>query len=346
MKAVRSWFTPSNEQVYVLDQLQPAISPTSAYGLLSNSKLRIIPSIDNDAFSDVSLLHHPGAERVTGVTCMPPNAAITADVGAIVWSCSENGIIAAWDVMRSPGSVASFGETRRAPFGCISVGLGGTLIAAGTDEGSESRIMFWDVRRLQEPLTIFDESHSDSITQLCFSPNGSTSMISGSVDGLVCAFDLSKPSESAALQSVMKPNSVCSHIGYFGANYEGIYATTRTETLSIFELESSETISAYDYDLVKGTGCRETLQELSKMEINYLIDCSWQPRLQKLILLAGNDEGNGFGFDVDLEGFKPLDNFAGGHRDVIRCGKIFEIPNKAIGLLTGGEDGRMCVWAI
>jgi WD40 repeat protein len=348
MKVARSWVNLAEPETYVLDLVRPGIAPQSIVGLLSNSKVRVVQSIEHDAFVDVSLT--TGTERrkhVTGIASCSVVSPGDQNFASLLWSCSADGIIGAWDLARSSAGPALVSGKKNDSYSCIGVGLNGTLIAAGTEEGIDSRILFWDVRNLAAPLTVFAESHSDSITNLRFCPDGSARMLSGSLDGLVCAFDLSKPNENSALLSVLNANSSCSKIGFFGVNHEGIYATTSTETLSIFEMESSVTISSYEYDLQKGTGCRETLQELARMEVNYLVDCMWEPKTQKLILLAGNADGAGYGFDINLNGFTNLGALAGGHTAVIRCSEITELgTRRGLGIVTGAEDGRIILWAI
>jgi WD40 repeat protein len=80
------------------------------------------------------------------------------------------------------------------------------LIAAGTElKGDENvAIAFWDLRAPvnKQLLGYYTESHSDDIIQVEFSRMNSTKLISGSTDGLVCLYDVSKPNEDDALEQV------------------------------------------------------------------------------------------------------------------------------------------------
>lgn len=349
MKPQRIWTRQAGgETPYVLDIFGLSSRPQSAFALLSDSRLRCIPSLEQDAFTEMSLLANTPARRITSISSPAKSSANGSSdaVSNLVWSCSADGVIAAWDVLNDSSGPAFVANSPRVPFGAIAVGMEGTLVAVGTDEGVESKTIFWDIRQLNHPLSTFSESHSDSITNLVFSPGETPLLLSGSVDGLVCAFDLLKPTESSALKSVLNANSACSRIGFFGANWEGVYATTHTETLSIFELESCDTICAFEYDLNKGTGCRETLQDLCGGEINYLVDCMWEPKTQKVILLAGHSEGNAFGFEIDLGGFVPLGPLLGCHTDVVRCCHLISLEGRGLAMLTGGEDGKLCFWNV
>jgi len=80
------------------------------------------------------------------------------------------------------------------------------LVAAGTElKGEENvAIAFWDLRAPinKQLLGYYTESHSDDIIQIEFCRMNSTKLISGSTDGLVCLYDVSKSNEDDALEQV------------------------------------------------------------------------------------------------------------------------------------------------
>jgi len=80
------------------------------------------------------------------------------------------------------------------------------LVAAGTElKGEENvAISFWDLRAPinKQLLGYYTESHSDDIIQVKFCRMNSTKLISGSTDGLVCLYDVSKSNEDDALEQV------------------------------------------------------------------------------------------------------------------------------------------------
>jgi WD40 repeat protein len=347
MKPTRIWSSQQQpEDVYVLD-IEILPTQKGMISLLSNGRLRIISDFNRNEYFDFSLLNPSNiVKRITGISC--PSLE-----NGLIWSCSSEGMISGWDFMRTPTQhqPSLYYYSNSCNFSCVDVGLqDDSLICSGTEEGFDSKIYFWDVRNMSTPLSIYQESHSDSITKVKFARNNTSSiskpaLLSGSVDGLVCYFDLSQPSETAALKSVLNANSACANLGFFGANYEGIYVTTTTETLSLFEIDSCSTIKAYENDLINGTGCRELLQSIEQNEINYLVDCLWEAKTQKLILCAGDAAGNGYGFEVVLNGFNRLGPLAGGHTEVIRASKIVDLgAQRGLGIVTGGEDGRVCLW--
>jgi WD40 repeat protein len=80
------------------------------------------------------------------------------------------------------------------------------LVAAGSElKGDENvAIAFWDLRAPinKQLLGYYTESHSDDIIRVEFCRMNSTKLISGSTDGLVCLYDVSKSNEDDALDQV------------------------------------------------------------------------------------------------------------------------------------------------
>lgn len=80
------------------------------------------------------------------------------------------------------------------------------LVAAGSElKGEENvAIAFWDIRAPinKQLLGYYTESHSDDIIHVQFNRMNSTKLISGSTDGLVCLYDISKSNEDDALDQV------------------------------------------------------------------------------------------------------------------------------------------------
>ena len=72
-------------------------------------------------------------------------------------------------------------------------------IAAGTESTKEGlgevSVLLYDTRNPAVPLRQYNESHTDTITQLEFHPDQPNLLLSGSTDGLVSIFDISKKYE-------------------------------------------------------------------------------------------------------------------------------------------------------
>ncbi|CAF2392314.1 unnamed protein product [Rotaria sp. Silwood2] len=112
------------------------------------------------------------------------------------------------------------------------------LVAAGTElKGDENvAIAFWDIRAPinKQLLGYYTESHSDDIIQIKFSRMNSTKLISGSTDGLVCLYDVSKSNEDDALEQVYNANGPVAKCGF--AQDNTVYATTASNAFFIWSV--------------------------------------------------------------------------------------------------------------
>lgn len=293
--------------------------------------------------STLSLKGH--TERITGASFGD-----LASDKASVFSCAEDGQVLAWDA-RSGGvaqrfSTAAQGKKRRAPpAGCLAVGCDSMLVAVGTDEEQESRVLFFD-RRSTKQLGAYTESHVDSVSQLCFNPVRKTQVASGSMDGLVCYFDVAKPDEDTALLSVLNVGSAVARIGFFGPSYECLFSLTHCETLTLYHADKALTMAAFP-------GIRETLSKMGAPS-DYLVDCCYlqgsaSSKSQSLILVSGDHQGRLHLSDVTLGGINRLCSVADtfGHSADVRAVTLFgRDPDSGVParMLTGGEDGSLCDW--
>ena len=92
--------------------------------------------------------------------------------------------------------------------------------------------------------------------------------------------------------------------------------------------------------------------------VEYLVGCTWtdipHPSSSSsssssctpaLHLLAGNSDGDGYLFRIDVDRVTPLTHLRGGHRGCIRdFGWIQDDRGGGMRLVTGGEDARLCEW--
>ena len=321
MKPSFIWNNPASD-AYVWDVRRSALSG-EFFALLSNGVIRHVRDVFSGIHQDVGL--NPDPDVVTAMCCDTQN-------GSVVWTCTERGSLAVWDFRTKPSAPAAFASTGVAHMCSIDVGFGGVLVACGTDEETESRVVFWDARRLAPALGQYDESFNGAVTQLRFNDNGS--FVTGSVDGLVCVFDVTQSSEDEALSSVLNLGAPCSRLGYFGSR--GVYATTSNETLRLFDTTSSKSIGQYENE--------DTRICLPSFEANYLVDCLWEARSERLICMAGNRDGSVMAYETALDRFLPLSSLNGAHDEVVRCAVGFESEAAGFCVITGAEDGRMCLW--
>uniref|UniRef100_A0A3Q3X5Y9 WD repeat-containing protein 89 n=1 Tax=Mola mola TaxID=94237 RepID=A0A3Q3X5Y9_MOLML len=128
-----------------------------------------------------------------------------------LYSGSADGTVRGWDVRR-PGTKAAqvFKGEPSHSYCSFELSCGGTLLCAGTEQVNEedSFLVFWDVRKPGGGLLgVFSESHSDDVTQVRFHPRDKDRLATGSTDGLVNVFDLSRGTEEEALQATCNSDS-------------------------------------------------------------------------------------------------------------------------------------------
>ena len=161
-------------------------------------------------------------------------------------------------------------------------------------------------------------------------------LLTASEDGLACIFDTSKPSEEAALDSVLNVQTPLRQVGFFGPSFEGVYCLTGSETLSVWHYESAQRICDY------GTDVRRKLSTLAgEADIDYLVDCQWDTSRQELSLLAGNHTGDAYMYRVDAGALSLSYSLKGGHRGDVRSWCL--LTNNSL-FVTVGEDARLCEW--
>ena len=105
--------------------------------------------------------------------------------------CLETGRTTLWDLRAHPGTVAPtpacvLGNTQRAQAMCAN--RDGHTLAVACGE----RLCLWDARQPARALAVYRDIHTDDVTCLCFARSHPRTLVSGSMDALVCATDTSQ----------------------------------------------------------------------------------------------------------------------------------------------------------
>lgn len=240
----------------------------------------------------------------------------------------------------------------------VSLGFGGTLAAVGTNK---ARISFFDFRYTSgnapggQWMGNYVDAHTDEVTRVRFqtvsdptSQQQKTVLATASEDGLLSIHDPSQPSEEAALVSVLNIGSPLRDIGFFGPSYEGVYALTGNETMSVWHWDSAQKISDCGGHELRGLLTNAVVaNHAANSEVDaveYLVGCEWKTipdstSAPALHLIAGNSLGDGYMFRVDANQITPVAQLKGGHKGCIRdfCWSTGR-------MITGGEDARICEW--
>ena len=341
------------------DSVAAALSNRSIiqYNTSSGQIIRRLEKAHNSQISEISFFppNYYGVDRNSSTP------------SSLLISASQDGTVKVFDLRNRSSSSAAIKSKLQLPNEealTVSLGYGGTLAAVGTNK---ARISFFDLRYTSGNLPSghwmgsYVDAHTDEVTRVQFQmvtdPNSQqqkTVLATASEDGLLSIHDPSQSSEDAALISILNIGTPLRNIGFFGPNYEGVYALTGNETMSVWHWDSAQKISDCGGDglrgllsnAVRGNQAAGLEQDAA---IEYLVGCEWRTvhdstantASPALHLLAGNSRGDGYIFRVDANQITPVSHLKGAHRGCIRD---FCWSNNR--LITGGEDARICEWDI
>lgn len=251
----------------------------------------------------------------------------------ILTASFANGKVSVVDV-RQPAPALTFNVPQNEEALSVSLGYDGVLAAVGS---SKPLVHFHDIRQSGSLLGTYQDAHTEEVTRVRFQTAQSSILVSASEDGLACIFDTSKPSEEAALSSVLNVQSPLRRVGFFGPSLEGVYCLTGSETLSVWHSDSAQRICDFGADV---------RQQLSTLvgggAVDYLVDCKWDTRQNQLSLLAGNHDGKTYMYRVDAGVLSLSHSLQGGHRGDVRAWS--PLSNSEL-FVTVGEDARICEWS-
>ncbi|KAG2177821.1 hypothetical protein INT43_003068 [Umbelopsis isabellina] len=248
-----------------------------------------------------------------------------------LFSASLDGQIARWD-LRTNNVVQQF-KAAPSSVSAFDINCNGTVIAAGSElEAHDAKLMFLDTRTSQM-LASFDESHSDDITEINYHPTIPHQLISASTDGLICQFDTSTYDEEENIIAVINSGSSVNKAGYFGPSAEYIYCLTHIETLSLHNLEG---------DVVSNFGDIRQATQPGQLQVDYAVDCRYEPVAQRLYMLTGSNSGDINVMHVNIGQLQLCQSLKGGHTEVIRS--IHWNPQDNV-MFSGGEDAKLCTWS-
>ncbi|KAI5950963.1 hypothetical protein KGF54_004037 [Candida jiufengensis] len=153
----------------------------------------------------------------------------------LIASCSTDGI-KIWDIRSNTTEpYAILNNSKNSNF--LSLASKNDLLAGGTElQGVDAEVHIWDIRNTKDVVKSFIDSHHDDVTCLEFHPTLTNYLMSGSTDGYVNIYDLSKPDEDDALHQVINFGSVhsCNFI-----TESRISILTHIETLMFHDLNDT-----------------------------------------------------------------------------------------------------------
>jgi len=284
------------------------------------------------------------ADRVNEISFAPPRSA----AAGLLFSASSDGAVRAWDCGGGGGGGAAPSlELRGGREEVWSVSVSdGPLVAAGT----QAALLLWDVRRADTPAARL-EVHTEAVSAVRFQPGSATALVSGSVDGLICSIDCRQTNDDDAVTGVINEGRPVSSLGFFGPEPAShLHVLSSLETLSVWDLQQQAGTCLARHDAL-----RREVDMLGEEEaaagagdgIDYLVGCQYCPASQRLYLVAGEHCGTLHLLAVEKEGVVALASLRGGgggaargHTSDVRC-----FLWDGGGLLSGGEDARLCSWS-
>ncbi|KAI1315946.1 WD repeat-containing protein 89, partial [Mortierella claussenii] len=202
----------------------------------------------------------------------------------IVMSSSKDGSVAVWDLRTDGGPVQVFTTPTHTPLLSFDLNLSENILAAGSELVQfDANIYFFDARsNTSTILKTYDESHSDDITNVKFHPTNPARVMTGSMDGLICQFDLTDMDEEEGLLVVSNTGASINKIGYFGPSAEYIYCLNHMETLSLWNSDDADAI--HQFGDIRGAS-----NPSLGLTLDYGIDCQYEPESGRLYLLSGSN---------------------------------------------------------
>lgn len=269
----------------------------------------------------------------------------------LLYSGSADGTVRVWDVREAPAAAAQLFRSDPSHVYCsFDLNAGDTLLCAGTEkvDDEDSFLVFWDVRKpgAAQPLGVYSESHSDDITQVRFHPVDRNRLATGSTDGLVNVFDLSRGAEDDALLATCNSDSSAGAICWCGADYGRLLCLSHDQGLHLWDLQQLHTdqpLAVFSTRDARGLG--GALQG----SLDYLVGGAWLEEAGRLLVVGGQSGEQSGGqngeqlhlLECDGEGLRLLGSLRGGHTSTVRC---FSWDAAQEALVTGGEDGQLLLW--
>ncbi|KAL8292554.1 hypothetical protein RQP46_001166 [Phenoliferia psychrophenolica] len=282
-----------------------------------------------------------------GITSLVRGAGVGSTA---VFSTARDGTVVGWDTRDLSKEAFRLKNKTGAPYLTCSQSSDLACLAVGAElHHHEATIDFWDLRTMTLAQT-YVEAHSDDLTSLSFHPSPALPhvLLSASVDGLVNTYDVRIADEDDAVQSTAQFGASVSSANWMpleaGGELKGVWGATTIETVQVWNLEESELVT--DLGDVRDV-CLEPWRS------DYLIGAHYNPALGGVCILTGTQKGDIAIINLSdpsrwileqvLPGVGGRTLGGQGHADIVRCAHL---DTETSTVVTGGEDGRVCVWSL
>jgi len=206
-----------------------------------------------------------------------------------------------------------------------------STLAPAVAAGAGSQVFLWDTRQSAATPAKLLDSHTQDVNTVRFRPSPPHYLYSGSVDETICAFDITQPADEELLGTLQVEQSVAK-LGFYGPQNAQLYCLTQTETLSLWDLNDESRLC--NFDSIRAVSATPS-------PLDYLIDCTYDIATDRLLLFAGTFSGDVSVLQLSSHGVVPMLALRSGHNEVVRSCRWHSPSGTAV---TGGEDGRLCLW--
>lgn len=263
----------------------------------------------------------------------------------LLYSSSLDGTVKIHDI-RSRTCVAelkddSEGPSELKPLSSFDLSSDENFGSAGTElVDGDAFVLFWDIRS-SKLLGGYWESHTDDITQVRFHPEEKNTLATGSVDGIINVFDISKNCEDDALTYCLNTESSIDKLHWFRGmnNTFNISCITHTEELQLWEIDGASPFVQFSREGIAG------ILKDDAADNTYLVN-THNHEDGGLLIIAGyssQKRQDVTAFSLNKQGFTAIDSVSSmnGNKQVVR-GSWYDA--KAQLLLTGGDGGFLSLW--
>ncbi|KAF2216088.1 hypothetical protein CERZMDRAFT_34638 [Cercospora zeae-maydis SCOH1-5] len=322
--------------------------PTKCLGSLPTSADNYLFALAKGTTTQLATIGSDDALRIVDATTLNPTKTVQSCHSGL--SClkhslpartfvtaGRDGLVRCWDGRAQ--MVAEMADPKAN--GVASLACHDHYIAVGTESLKEGlgdvSVLLFDTRNTTAPVRQYNESHTDTVTQLQFHPAHPQVLLSGSTDGLVSIFNVNHDDEDDALQQVLNPRSAVHCAGFMA--HDQAYVVSTDEQYSIYTLAKT---ASDEEELPPPLQFGDVRQKLDCM---YVIDVLVQPDGPPLIAYGHNEKQtlgiSSLGYPGAWDFGQKID-LPGAHGDdVVR--DVLLVEKRAFSC---GEDGNVKAWSL
>lgn len=215
----------------------------------------------------------------------------------LLLTCGDDGLLKCWDLRATRKEVLIYDITSSEESNAMAssdesssnlkllscdINLDDSIIASSTNnnDNNDSFIYLFDVKMSNKVLKKYSDAHSNDITQVKFDPYVQTRLVSASIDGLACVFDLTNLDKTLEprvalndeendidddlIDHVYNTTSSIQKIGYLNRHY--LFAITFTNDLFIWDLDTQDELFKINY-------LNDSCKYKYSLHSDYIVDC-------------------------------------------------------------------------